>query len=872
MSLWRQLLRGTRALTHRTAADQEVADELEHFLEQEVGAHIAQGLTPDEALRAARLKLGSTTAIREQVRESGWEHMVETTLADLRHGARRLRASPAFSSLVVLTLAVGIGATTAIFSAVKPVLLDPLPYPDARRIMAIVEIHSDGSRADGTFGMYRSLAERSRAFDAIAVFRDWQTSMTTAEQPERIDGQRVSASYFRVLGVMPAFGRSFTGDEDRGGGPSVVVLSHALWQRRFGADTAIIGRVISLDGASHTVLGIMPASFENVLAPSAQLWVPLQYDMAQGRAWGHHLQTVGRLVAGASAQLATNELSALARAVLDEQRPETYGSQIAITVLPLQEEVTRAVRPALRAILGGVLLLLLIACLNVTNLLLARGVQRRGEFAVRTALGAGRSRLTRQLVTESLLLAVLAGVVGSGVAALVVSALVAYAPVDLPRLGAITVDGAALAFCLGVTTLIGIAVGVLPALQAAHHDPQHALQGESRRLAGGHRRVRSALVSAEIAIALVLLVSSGLLLRSLNHLFAVDVGFGASHMLTMQVHTSGQAFQSDSATDRFFARVLDAVRQVPGVEAAALTSQLPLTGDRDEYGVRFGFDREGFSTYRYAVSPGYVEAMGIPLRGGRSLTEEDRAEAPLVALISESLARRRFPAQEPIGQTLSIGPIEGYTIVGVVGDVRHASLALDPADAVYITAAQWPFRDGSMSLITRAVGEPLSLASPVRDAVWSIDKDQPVARVAPMDALLAASASERRFALMVFEAFGLTSLILAVAGIFSVVSGSVTERTREIGLRAALGASRGDILAMVVRQGLLLTYVGITLGLIASLLTSEAIAAMLFGVTRLDVMTYVVVIAGLVTASVLACLAPARRAARLDPAQTLRTD
>jgi putative ABC transport system permease protein len=872
MSLWRQLVHGVRALANRAAADQDVTDEVRHYLEQEAAEQVAKGLAPNDALRVARLKVGNTTAIREEIRVSGWEHVVETTLADLRHGARRLRASPVFSTGVVLTLALGIGGTTAIFSAVKPVLLDPLPYPGARRIVSIVEINNDGSRNDGTFGMYRVFAERNRSFDAIAVFRSWQPVLTPADQPERLDGQRVSASYFRVLGVAPALGRTFTDQEDRGGGTDLVVLSHALWQRRFAGDAAIIGRPISLDGASYTVVGVMPASFENVLAPAAQLWAPLQYDMSQGRAWGHHLRTLGRLAAGTSPDQATSELSALAASVLDEQRPPTYGDQIGMAVFPLHEEVTRAVRPALRAVLGGVLLLLVIACLNVTNLLLARGTQRRAEFALRTALGAGRRRLTRQLVAESLLLAALAGVLGSFLAFALIGTLVATAPANLPRASAIAVDGAALAFCAGVSALIGLAVGVLPALQASRHAPQQALQGGSRRLAGGNHRLRSTLVSAEVAIALVLLVCSGLLLRSLNRLFGVDVGFSPAAMLTMQVHTAGPGFQSDSATDRFFERALEAVLAVPGVEAAGLTSQLPLSGDRDEYGVRFGTDVQGFSTYRYAVSPGYVEAMKIPLRQGRSLNDRDRADAPRVALISESMARRRFPTEDPIGRTLSIGPNEGYRIVGVVGDVRHASLALEPADAVYVTTAQWPFRDASMSLIARVAGDPLSFAPALRDAVWSVDKDQPVARVATMDALLATSAAERRFALRVFEAFGFAALVLAMAGIFSVVSSSVTERTHEIGLRAALGANRRDIVAMVVRQGLILTCAGIAVGAIGSLATADVIGTLMFGIARLDAMTYIVVILSLTIASVLATLVPAVRAARLDPAQTLRTE
>jgi putative ABC transport system permease protein len=413
---------------------------------------------------------------------------------------------------------------------------------------------------------------------------------------------------------------------------------------------------------------------------------------------------------------------------------------------------------------------------------------------------------------------------------------------------------------------------VIPALHAARNDPHQALQQVSRRTSGGHRRTRGALVVAEVALALVLLVTSGLLLRSLERLFAVPVGFHPAQLLTMQVQTSRPRFQYDSVTDRLFRETVDAVRRVPGVTAAALTSQLPLSGDRDEYGVRFESSTNGYNTFRYAVSPGYIEAMRIPLRRGRALDERDRAGAPLAALISESLAKSRYPNVDPIGKQLSIGPVEGYTIVGVVGDVKQMSLALNESDAVYIPSSQWPFADNAMSLVVRTRDEAGSLARAVREAVWSVDKDQPVVRVATMDELLAASAAERRFALILFEAFALAALVLAAAGIYGVISGSVAERTREIGMRSALGASRANILGLVVRQGMTLTALGAVIGLAGAVAASQAIGAMLFGVSRLDPVTYVSVIGLLAVVSVIACGLPAWRAARVDPATTLRTD
>ncbi|MGI8496832.1 MAG: ADOP family duplicated permease [Gemmatimonadaceae bacterium] len=887
MSLFRHLARGLRALTNRSDTNKDVADEVQHYLEQATAAHLARGLSEDEARRAARLEVGGVTVLAERVRGYGWENVVDTVVADLRYAARRLRTDPGFTAIAVLTLALGIGATTAIFSAVNPILFEPLPYPRAGQIMMISELRADGggARNDGSFGMYRRLAERTRSFDALAVLKAWQPTMTGGDQPERLDGQRVSASFFRVLGVKPALGRDFESSEDRLNGPHVVILSDALWRRRFAGDRTIVGRRITLDETrvagdnGYLVVGVMPNDFENVLAPSAELWAPLQYDMSQDRSWGHHLRTVGRLRPGLSSDMATRELNVLGRAILSEEHPHTYGSTVEFLAASLQDEVIRGVKPALLAILGAVILVLLIACVNVTNLLLARGVHRRAEFALRAALGAGSNRLVRQLLTESLLLAAMGGLVGMLVAIAGERAIVALSPPGLPRIGAIGVDRAVFGFGLAITTLIGIAFGLTPALQAARSDPYRALQNGSRRTAGSHRRTRSALVVAEVGLALVLLVSSGLLLRSLKQLFAVAVGFDSRQVLSMQVQTAGHRFASDSTTQRFFADVLEAVRHVPGVAGAALTSQLPLSGDFDSYGAHFESiptirDDQDASAFRYAVSPGYVETLHIPLVRGRRIDDHDGAGAPRVALINESYARRLFPGIEPLGQRLTMGPTEGspYTIVGVVGDVKQMSLAVSQSNAVYIPSTQWHWADDAMSLVIRTRGDAASLAPDVRRAIWSVDKDQPVVRVATMDELLAASAAERRFALVVFEAFALAALVLATAGIYGVLSGSVAERTREIGVRAALGATRGTIVGLVLRQGLTLAALGVGLGLAGAVAASRAIVAMLFGVSRLDPVTYLGVIALLAGVSVVACVVPAWRAARVDPAITLRAE
>jgi putative ABC transport system permease protein len=726
--------------------------------------------------------------------------------------------------------------------------------------------------------MYKAFVARTGAFDAFAVLKPWQPTLTTREQPERLTGQRVSADYFRVFGRAPAIGRTFDAADDRAGGPNVIVLSDALWRRRFGTDRSIVGREVTLDDNPFVVLGVMPPDFENVLAPDAELWGPMQYELSQGRAWGHHLRTVARLAPGVSIDRASREVQSVGQAVIAEERPPSYDPNTRFVTTRLQDDLTAGVRPALFAMIGGVLLVLVIACVNVTNLLLARGAHRRGEFAVRVALGAARGRLVRQLLTECLLLSLIGGALGMAVASIGVKALIALSPPELPRLGAIQLDGVVLAFGLLVTTLIGLAFGVTPALQAAHSDPNAELQQGSRRNVGGHQRTRRVLVVAEVALALVLLVSSGLLLRSIERLFAVTSGFDSSGIVTMQVATTGKRYRDDATRLRFFEDALAAVKRVPGVMSAGTTGLLPLSGERDEYGVHFDATptrpARSFSSFRYAVSPGYLETMRIPLVRGRSILESDRLGAPRVALISESLARLAFPGVDPIGQRLRVGPPDGepFTVVGVLGDVRQLSLALPRSEAVYTSAAQWFWPEVAMSIVVRTRDRGTSIAPAIRDAVWSVDKDQPVVRVATMNELLASTASSRRFALILFEIFAAAALVLAVAGIYGVLAGSVAERTREIGVRAALGASQQRVLRLVLGQGLRLTLVGIAIGLAVASVATRAMETMLFGVSRLDPVTYIGVVVVLVGASLIACAIPAWRAARVDPVRALRAD
>ncbi len=885
MSLWRHLARGTSVLTHRQRADSDIAEEVEHYVEQATALQIANGLSPQDARRAARLELGSPNLIREEIRTYGWEHTLQTLLADLHYATRQLIHHPGFALVTTLTLALGIGAATAIFSAVNPILFKPLPYPNAGRLMMIWEMRSDGSPQPVTFGTFYGLEQRARSFDAMAVMKPWQPAMTGALQPERFEGQRVSADYFRTLGISPVLGRDFTSADDAFQGPNVVVLSDRLWRLRFAADRTIVGRQVKLDDNLFTVIGVMPSSFENVLAPAAGLWAPLQYDPSlppDSRDWGHHLRMVGRLRSDVTRTQARNELNVILRPftqIYAKGYEGSGGPPDGTVVNRLQDDLTLAVKPALLAILGAVGLVLLIVCVNVTNLLLASGARRRSEFAMRAALGAGRMRLVRQLLTESLLLASIAGALGIAVAEVGVRALVALSPADLPRAGAIHVDGAVFAFALAITTVIGLVVGLLPALQASRNDPQSGLQQDARTTAGGRHSMRRALAISQVSLALVLLVTAGLVLRSLERLFAIDPGFDASHLLTMQVQQTGHHLDSDRARIRFLTQAMDAVRRVGGVISVGTTSQLPLSGDFDVYGVQFESHAAGLApALRYSVSPDYFETMDIPLRRGRLFNERDVANSPGVLLISESLAKSKFGDQDPIGQRVRVGPDALHsdrpwaTIVGVVGDVKQASLAVTQSDAFYIPTPQWPWVDPAQSFVIRAHGDPAKLAAAIQTAIWSVDKDQPIVRVATMGSLLESSEAQRRFALTLFEAFGMVALLLAAVGIYGVLSGGVTERMRELGVRAALGATRRSILILILRQGMLLTGIGVLIGLLGALAASRIVVSLLYGVSRFDPVTYISVIALLAVVSGVACSLPAWRAAQVDPSITLRAE
>ena len=807
--------------------------------------------------------------------------------ADLRYACRRLLASPGFALIAIASIGIGVGASTAVFSAVQRILFAALPYPESERVVTLTDRDAEGGRLPLTYGTYREIAERSHSFDRLAVADRWQPALTANGDPERLDGDRVSADYFRVLGVRPTEGRDFDANDDRPGGAQVAIVSARLAQRRFGGAAEILNRLIVLGGVSYTVVGVMPPGFRDALAPSAEVWAPLQYrDRAsfQEGEWGHHLRAAGRLAAGVTAQQAAAEIAVIGRAPLaDFPRPAWATLANGLLVESPLESLTYGVRPMLLAILGAVVLLLAIACVNVSNLLLARALSRRAEIAVRTALGAGRWRLIRQLVTESLLLALLGGVAGLGVAAAIVRALMAFAPNALPRLDSLGLDISMFATALAISAVVGLAMGLVPALRGVHENVYVAVRSGSRSTDAEHHVLRRGLVVTQVALAFVLLTGAGLLLRSVDRLLATAPGFQASNVVTMQVVATGRRYGSVTAVAHFFEQTLDSVRAVSGVVDAAFTSQLPLSGDNDGYGVMFESEQAAGqgserSALRYVVTPGWFSTMRIPLVEGRLLGADDRAETAPAILINESFAKRRFGAQSPIGQRLRMGPNIGRpdapwaTVVGVVGDVKQASLALDPPDAVYVPIGQWPWFDIVQSLVVRTKGEPTALVPSVERAIWSVDPTPPLVRVTTMSELVERSEAQRRFALVIFAAFGLAAVVLAVVGLYGVVAASVEQRTREIGVRAALGASPARVAALVVRQGMTLAVLGILAGVAGAVVATRGLTSLLFGVTPLDAWTYAGTIALLCAMALLACIVPAARAARVDPAVTLRAE
>jgi predicted permease len=804
----------------------------------------------------------------------------------LRHAARRVWKDPLFALVAAGSIALATGASAAIFGLLSRSLLAPLPYPEPGQLVQAFDRDPSGTALPVTFGTYLEVAARSRSFSALAVLASWQPGLAAGE-PERLRGSRVSAGFFGALGVAPIVGRDFAASDDRPAADPVVLLGASLAQRRFGGAAAALGRTLELDGALYTVVGVLPESFEDVLHPHTEIWAPLRY--AEGasfdsREWGHHLDLIGRLVPGLDAARAAAEVLAIGGAPVPEMpRPSWATLEHGLRITPLADAVTSGVRPALLAASAAVLLLVAIACANVTNLVLARGIARQRELATRLALGASAGHLARQLVWEVIVVAAAGAALGLLLAATLDATLASIAPLELPRSGGAAWSAPVLLFATGTGAFIVLVAGLLPSLRLAR-GPSFA---QTLRSSGGATSaassLRRALLVAQVALTVVLLAGAGLVQRSVALLLATDTGFDPTGVLTMQLVATAREYRTPERATAFFERALAEVRRTPGVLDAALTSQLPLGGDDDAYGVLVepGADAAADSVapaFRYTVTPRWLDTMGIRLLAGRPLDAGDDAAAPPAVLVSESFATSRFGGNAALGKRLRMGPDIGRTdrrwatIVGIVADVKQRSLAQGPSTAVYTAPAQWAWVDSVQTLVVRTREEPASLTSAIRHAIASVDDTVPIARITTMTELVAASEGRRAFARSVFAAFGLAALALAAAGLYGIMAASVIERTREIGVRSALGATPLGIAGVVLRQGLTLTLVGLCLGIAGALAATRGLGSLTYGVTALDPPTYASVVAALLAVACVACAAPALRAARVEPTVALRAD
>jgi putative ABC transport system permease protein len=806
--------------------------------------------------------------------------LMSSFLSDLRLAVRLLARAPTFAAAAVLTLGIAIGATAAIFSVANPVLIQPLPYRNPDRVMVVWEKDRDGSRSTVGFTTIRDYIDRATTLESAAALGDWQPTLIEGDEPERLQGLRVSSTYFRTLGVKPALGRDFRADEDVAGAQRVVIISHALWQRRFGGDPSVIGKPISIGGTLMPVIGVMPEGFDDVTAPGSQIWRILGYAVTDPYACRtcRHLRMIARLEPGVTVARAQSELTKIHKAIAAEH-PEDYGSPD-VLVAPLQREVTLQYRPALFALGAAVALMLIIAIANMANLQLARLVRREEEFAIRTALGASSPRLTRQLLTEALLVGVLGGIAGLVVAWLAIPALVRQLPPLLPRLGAIHLDLAALAVIAAIVVMSTVVVGLVPRRGRRVSNVADGLRA-GRRLTGTRQSaVRAGLVVAEMAFALMLLVGAGLLARSVIRLLDVDKGFDANNLLTLEINSVGPRYATDAAVFAYHDRVRDAVRMLPGVVSVGVVNQLPLGGNLDMYGVAAQDKPESDpakvpSGDRFVVSADYLRTMRIPVVQGRTFTPaEERDTVNMVALVSQALATRLWPGESAIGKRIRLGgPQRPFrTIIGVTGNVRHKGLDATQLMSFYVPERQWFFSDNQEVLVVRTRGNPTAMAGAVRRVVHEIDPAQPIVKVAAMDVVVAASTAQRRLALTLFTCFALAAVLLAVAGIYGVLAGNVAERTREIGLRAALGATPRSILQLVVGQGVRLAVIGLSVGLFGAFALTRSLRALLFGVGPNDPATIAMATGVLLAAALAACLVPALRALRVDPSQAFRSD
>jgi len=807
--------------------------------------------------------------------------MIDGVRQDVRYAIRTFRRSPGFAALAILTIAIGVGANAAIFSIVNTVLLSPLPFADPSRLVFLQQNirQTKVSSRDAAPANFLDWRARNHSLSGLAALRDSTFALSADDHPERVGGAIVNANFFEVLGVAPALGRAFQPADERPGAPRAAILSDGLWKRRFGGRSQVVGQSVRLNDEPHTIVGVMPPGID--YPDKAGVWVPPHWpvpddplaanqDPSAQRSHGY-IHVIGRLQPGVTQQQAQADLDAVA-ASLERDYPND-NQNVGVELVPLHDALVGDIRPMVLMLFAAVVLVLLIATGNVSGLLIARATARRQEVAVRVALGATRGRIVRQLLTESVLLAVIGGAAGVLLAMWLATALLALSPIELTMGRELQVDVNVVLFALAVSTGAGVIFGLAPARQSLQVNVHEDLKQTSRSGSSvKQRRLRATLIAAEIALSLVLLVGAGLTIKSLIKLQREPAGFDPDHVLTVTVSLSNTRYATPQLKANFWEQALAALAQTRGVQAVGATSRLPLSGGTSSRGLSVpgaSSNVPASADYR-AVSPGYFGALGIPFLRGRQFSEADREDRPEVAIVSAAMVARFWPAVDPIGRRFAIAKTAPMTVVGVVGDVHHTSLASAPQPTFYVPYHQdpWP----TMTFVLRTTAPPATLANAVREAIWSIDKDQPVSAVLTMDERLSNSMSLRRFGVTLLTAFGVIAVSLAAIGLYGVLAFIVAQRRREIGVRMALGASPSDVVADVMGHGLRLAGVGVVLGIALALAATRLLTTLLYGTSPTDVATFASVATLLIVVAAGASALPALRASRVDPLVALRDE
>jgi putative ABC transport system permease protein len=871
----------------RTRKEREMDEEMRFHIEAHAADLVGRGVAQQEALRQARVEFGGIETAKEECRDAVGVSFLETLFQDVRHGIRAMLRTSVFTAIAVIVLALGIGANTAIFSVVDAVLLRPLAYRDSDRLVTIL-MNGEGPVSVANYIDWR---DQSHSFAAMGAADYWSPNLTGVDAPEHIAGLKVTQSLFPMLGVDPLLGRVFVEGEDKDGGDREVILSYRLWQRRFSSDRNVLGKPIVLDGNAYIVVGVMAEGFHFApfWATKAELWVPNAFGARIHNRGGNSLRIFARLKDDVSLTRARAEIASIT-ARLEQQYPGTNRDAV---MTPLKEKVVGPIETPLLVLLGAVAFVLLITCSNVAHMLLARAATRQKEVAVRSALGARRGRLIRQFLTESILLGALGGAAGLLLAMIATRALIVISPANIPRVQTVSIDLRAALFLFSATILTSVGFGLAPALQASSVNVNDTLKEGGRGGSEGVRRnrLRSLLVVSEFALALMLLVGAGLMIRTFAALEAVNPGFNPHNVISMIVSVSGSKEEDPGRRELFYRQLLERVRSLPGVQAAGAINHLPLAGDL--WGWHFAIEgrpkprpgEEPGAVYRM-VTPGYFSAMRLPLVRGRDLTEADNVTAPGVVIVNEQAARQYWPGEDPIGKRVcfdddTTNPTAWLTIIGIAKDAKQDSWTDKATPEAYLAAFQNHDYLGDsgteaskhmnyITLVARTALDPALAASAMKEAARSFDRNLAITQVVTMDGVVAEANSQPRFEMLLLTIFAAVALVLAVVGIYGVISYSASRRTHEIGVRMSLGATRGDVLFLVVRQGVWLAVAGSVAGIAGALLLSRLMAKLLYGVQPTDPATFVVVAIGLGLVAMLACYIPARRAMRIDPIAALR--